>query len=186
MRKPIPKPPCNSLFRSKWILTTIKAIQDGKAISPVRGLIRSPIAGTVVDRPITPGELLQAGTTPCFTVADLSRVWVMAHLFGSDLGSVSVGDPAEVLTGTASENFAGTVDNISAVVDPDTRSVAVRVVADNPGGALKKADVRPRADSFADRKPPACWCRFRRFCATKKICRSFMSCSPTAASRGSA
>ena len=64
---------------------TIKAIQDGKATSPVRGLIRSPIAGTVVDRPVTPGELLQAGTTPCFTVADLSRVWVMAHLFGRTL-----------------------------------------------------------------------------------------------------
>ena len=117
----------------------IKAIQDGKATSPVRGLIRSPIAGTVVDRPATPGLLLQAGTTPCFTVADLSRVWVMAHLFGADLGSVNIGDPAEVLTGTASENFAGTVGYISAVVDPDTRSVAVRVVADNPRAALKKA-----------------------------------------------
>ena len=52
-------------------------------------MIRSPIAGTVVERPITPGELLQAGATPCFTVADISRVWVMAHLFGTDLASVS-------------------------------------------------------------------------------------------------
>jgi cobalt-zinc-cadmium efflux system membrane fusion protein len=116
----------------------IKAIQEGKQTSPVLGLIRSPIAGTVVDRPITPGELLQAGATPCFTVADLSRVWVMAHLFGPDLGSVSLGDPAEVITGTGSENFSGTVNNIASVMDPDTRSVAVRVVADNPGDALKK------------------------------------------------
>jgi cobalt-zinc-cadmium efflux system membrane fusion protein len=117
---------------------TIKAIQKGKAASPVLGLIRSPIAGTVVDRSATPGELLQAGATPCFTVADLSRVWVMAHLFGSDLDSINLGDPADVLTGTGSESFAGTVDNISAVVDPDTRSVAVRVVADNPRDALKQ------------------------------------------------
>jgi cobalt-zinc-cadmium efflux system membrane fusion protein len=117
---------------------TIKAIQAGKPISRVPGTIRSPIAGTVVERPITPGELLEGGTTPCFTVADLSRVWVMAHLFGSDLGSVSIGDPAEVLTGAASEHFPGTVGNISALVDPDTRSVAVRVVAENPGGVLKK------------------------------------------------
>ena len=50
-----------------------------------RALIRSPIAGTVVEKLITPGELLQAGTTPCFTVANLSRVWVMAQIFGSDL-----------------------------------------------------------------------------------------------------
>jgi cobalt-zinc-cadmium efflux system membrane fusion protein len=117
---------------------TIKAIQAGKLVARVPGMIRSPIAGTVVERPITPGELLDSGTTPCFTVADLSRVWVMAHLFGSDLGSVSVGDSAEVVTGNASEHFSGRVDNISALVDPDTRSVAVRVVVENPGGYLKK------------------------------------------------
>jgi cobalt-zinc-cadmium efflux system membrane fusion protein len=117
---------------------TIKTIQAGKPITRVPGMIRSPIAGTVVERPITPGELLEAGTTPCFTVADLSRVWVMAHLFGPDLGSVSLGDPAEVLTGTTADHFSGTVGNISALVDPDTRSVTVRVVVENPGGFLKK------------------------------------------------
>jgi cobalt-zinc-cadmium efflux system membrane fusion protein len=117
---------------------TIKAIQAGKPVSRVPGLIRSPIAGTVVERLITPGELLESGTTPCFTVADLSRVWVMAHLFSTDLGSVSLGDPAEVLTGKAAEHFSGTVGNISALVDPDTRSVAVRVVVENPDGGLKK------------------------------------------------
>ena len=117
---------------------TIKAIQEGRAASPVQGLIRSPIAGTVVERPATPGELLQAGATPCFTVADLSRVWVMANLFGPDIVSVNLGDPAEVQTDLGADNFAGAVNNISAVMDPDTRSVAVRVVAENPRGALKK------------------------------------------------
>ncbi len=117
---------------------TLNAIQEGKPIPNVAGLIRSPISGTVVEKLITPGELLQAGTTPCFTVADLSRVWVMAHLFGSDLASVSVGDPAEIETGITSNTIAGTVDNISAEVDPDTRSVVVRVVVDNPDHLLKK------------------------------------------------
>lgn len=117
---------------------TIKAIQDGKTVTHASGLIRSPIAGTVVDRPITPGELLDSGTTPCFTVADLSKVWVMAHLFGSDLAAISVGDPAEVLTGRGTEHFAGIVDNIGSLVDPDTRSVGVRVVVENPAGILKK------------------------------------------------
>jgi cobalt-zinc-cadmium efflux system membrane fusion protein len=117
---------------------TIKAIQDGEAVPNVRGLIRSPIAGTVVGKSITPGQLLQAGSTPCFTIADLSRVWILAHVFGSDLASIQVGDPVEVETGMGTNRFSGTVDNISALVDPDTRSVAVRVVADNPGGFLKK------------------------------------------------
>jgi membrane fusion protein, heavy metal efflux system len=116
----------------------IKDIQESRPVSRPEGMIRSPIAGTVVEKLITPGELLEAGTTPCFTVANLSRVWVMTQVFGSDLGAVSVGDSAEVATGIDSKKFSGRVDNISALVDPDTRSVVVRVVADNPGNFLKK------------------------------------------------
>jgi membrane fusion protein, heavy metal efflux system len=116
----------------------VKDIQDGRPISRPEGMIRSPIAGTVVERLITPGALLQAGTTPCFTVANLSRVWVMAQLFGPELASISPGDPAEVVTDIGSDHFSGAVDNISALVDPDTRSVAVRVVVKNPGDFLKK------------------------------------------------
>ena len=43
-----------------------------------------------------------------------------------------------MLTGIDSRKFPGRVDNIAALVDPNTRSVAVRVVAENPGGVLKK------------------------------------------------
>ncbi len=116
----------------------IKSIAEGRQVVHLDGTIRSPITGTVVEKLITPGQLLQAGTTPCFTIADLSRVWVMAQIFGSDLGYVAVGDPAEVVTGNTSNSFPGKVDNISALIDPDTRSVVVRVVVDNPGDFLKK------------------------------------------------
>ena len=116
----------------------IEAIQQGRAVSHLGGTIRSPVAGTVVEKLITPGELLQAGTTPCFTVANLSRVWVMARLFGSDLSAVSVGDPAEVVTGIDAHNLPGRVDKISALVDPDTRAVTVRVVVENPQHSLRK------------------------------------------------
>jgi cobalt-zinc-cadmium efflux system membrane fusion protein len=117
---------------------TIKDIQEGRPFSRPESLIRSPIAGTVAERLITPGQLLQAGTTPCFTVADLSRMWVMAQVFGSDVASVSRGDSAEVLTGMGSTSIPGTVDNIAALVDPDTRSVLVRVLVENPARLLKK------------------------------------------------
>jgi cobalt-zinc-cadmium efflux system membrane fusion protein len=62
----------------------------------------------------------------------------MAQLFGSDLAAVDLGDPAEVETGIAANKLSGTVDNISALVDPDTRAVQVRVVVENPGNVLKK------------------------------------------------
>ena len=117
---------------------TIEAIDKGQPVANPGGVIRSPVAGTVVEKLVTPGQLLEGGTTACFTVANLSRVWVMARLFGSDVAAVSVGDPAEVVTGVDAHNFPGRVDKISALVDPDTRSVAVRVVADNPRHALRK------------------------------------------------
>ena len=116
----------------------IKDLQAGRPVSRPGGMINSPIAGTVVEKLITPGELLTAGTTPCFSVADLSRVWVMTQIFGADLASVNVGDSAKVETGIATNYFSGTVDNIAALVDPTTRSVMVRVVVENPGDFLKK------------------------------------------------
>ena len=117
---------------------TIKDIQEDRPVALPEGLIRSPIAGTVTDRPITPGQLLQAGTTPCFTVANLARMWVMAQVFGADVAAVSRGDSAEVLTGKGSASLPGTVDNIASLVDPNSRSVLVRVLVDNPGRVLRK------------------------------------------------
>jgi cobalt-zinc-cadmium efflux system membrane fusion protein len=94
------------------------------------------MTGTVVERLITPGQLLQAGSTAAFTIANLSRVWVMAQIFDSDIGAVSVGDSAQVMTGT--NTVAGRVENVSAEVDPTTRSVMARVVVNNSENLLKK------------------------------------------------
>jgi cobalt-zinc-cadmium efflux system membrane fusion protein len=117
----------------------IADIRKGKQSPTMTAVIRSPIAGTVVEKLITPGQLLQAGTTACFTVADLSRVWVMAQLYDTDLAAVKVGDPAEVLTSVGGgDPLAGVVQNIAAEVDPDTRAVAARIVVNNPGDALRK------------------------------------------------
>jgi len=116
----------------------IKDIEAGRTPSRVRAVIRAPISGTVAEKLITPGQLLEAGTTPCFTVADLSRVWVMAQISASDVASVRVGDTAQVETGIDSAQLGGTVANISALVDPDTRAVIARVDVDNPRQLLKK------------------------------------------------
>jgi cobalt-zinc-cadmium efflux system membrane fusion protein len=116
---------------------TLDAIQAGRPLSRIQAVIRAPVAGTVAEKLITPGQLLQAGSTACFTVADLSRMWVMAQVSPSELASVSVGDPASVEAGSAGTR-RGRVDKLGAVVDPDTRAVAARVVVDNASGALKK------------------------------------------------
>jgi cobalt-zinc-cadmium efflux system membrane fusion protein len=116
----------------------IRDIQEGRPATVKAGVIRAPLTGTVVEKLITPGQLLQAGATPCFTVADLSQVWVVADIYESQLSSVAVGDAAEVVTSAGPESILGTVDNISAILDPNTRAIGVRVVANNPGEVLKK------------------------------------------------
>lgn len=115
---------------------TIEKIGHGVNASFPGGVIRAPLDGIVVERLITPGQLLQAGTTPCFTIADVSRVWVIAQVFGGDVGQVNVGDSAQIGVGAAV--LKGTVTNVADEVDPNTRSVAVRVSMDNPHGMLKK------------------------------------------------
>lgn len=117
---------------------TIKAIQAGRTMVHAQGIIRAPIDGTVVEKLITPGQLLQAGTTPCFTVADLSKVWVMAQVSAAELATIRVGDPAQVDSGMPGVELPGTVDHIAAVVNPDTRAVAARIVVPNPGDVLRK------------------------------------------------
>ncbi|HEX3529846.1 MAG TPA: efflux RND transporter periplasmic adaptor subunit [Thermoanaerobaculia bacterium] len=132
--------------------TTIKDIRENRPISgsEAAAAIRSPVSGTVVEKLISPGQLLQAGTTPCFTVADLSSVWVMANLFESDLPFVAPGAPAQILTEGGHSPIQGKVDYIAAIVDPTTRAVAVRIVAPNPNGMLKR-DLYVRAIIQASR-----------------------------------
>ncbi len=116
---------------------TISDIRENRSVSNLGGIIRAPISGTVVERLVSPGQLLQASTTPCFTVADLSSVWVMANVFEADLPSVHVGDPAMVITGSG-QSLRGRVDYIAALVDPNTRAVSVRLDVPNPGEILKR------------------------------------------------
>lgn len=115
---------------------TIAAIRDNRPVENLGGIIRSPISGTVVERLVSPGQLLQASTTPTFTVTDLSSVWVMANVFEADLPAVHIGDSADVIAG--SQTLPGKVDYIAALVDPSTRAVSVRLEVLNPGAVLKR------------------------------------------------
>jgi cobalt-zinc-cadmium efflux system membrane fusion protein len=117
---------------------TLNDIRQNRPVANAGAIIRSPLSGTVVERLISPGQLLQAGTTPCFTVADLSAVWVLANVFEADLPFVAVGDPAEVMTESGGQPLAGQVQYVAALVDPGTRAVSVRLAVPNPREVLKR------------------------------------------------
>src|SRR5512141_113098 len=88
---------------------TIDRVRGGASV-PAEALIRAPISGVVVERLINPGQLLQAGSTPAFTIADLSTVWVLANVFEADLPMVRRGQPATVASSAMPAPLQGRVD----------------------------------------------------------------------------
>lgn len=115
----------------------IAAVREGRATA-IAAIIRSPIDGTVVEKLIADGQLLQAGTTACFTIADLSTMWVMTNVYANDLRDVAVGESANIITDVTATPIAGRVDYVAALVDPGTKAVSVRVVAGNNNHVLRK------------------------------------------------
>jgi membrane fusion protein, heavy metal efflux system len=104
-----------------------------------RFALRAPIAGVVVERPAQLGMEVRADSgTPLVTVADLSRLWVLADVYERDLGLVAKGERAEVrVPAYPAQLFAGQVTNVGELVDPITRTVKVRIEVSNPQAQLK-------------------------------------------------
>ena len=117
---------------------TITAIQDGKLVTAIEGAIRAPITGVVVEKLITPGQLLEAGSTAAFTIADLSTMWVLASVYGDDIGAVRKGDIVDVIVDASATPVQGRVDFIAPIVDPGTRATTVRVLATNAAQLLRR------------------------------------------------
>jgi cobalt-zinc-cadmium efflux system membrane fusion protein len=95
--------------------------------------MRSPIAGRLIDRRAVLGQY--AGPSAAlFTVADLSRVWVMAQVFERDAVNVSVGGIAHVtVAALPGQEFDGEIALVGRQVDPGSRTVPVRIELANPG-----------------------------------------------------
>jgi cobalt-zinc-cadmium efflux system membrane fusion protein len=114
-----------------------QAEQQGTSIATELAL-RSPITGVIVQKLVSPGQVIQAGQTACFLISDTSTVWVQGHIFDSDLVAVRIGDTVQETNPSLGRSFQGTVSYIGSFVDPNTRTTPVRMVTRNPGGILKK------------------------------------------------
>lgn len=99
--------------------------------------LRTPIAGRVVDRKITP-SLVVKEDEELYTVADTSVLWCFVQIPEKDLPLVNVGSQAAVTVSSLSlEGFPGRVDFLADMLDKATRTVRGRVRVDNPGNHLK-------------------------------------------------
>ena len=98
--------------------------------------IDSPVSGYITERNALPNMYVQP-ETKLYTVADLSTVWVYAEVFQTDIGRITVGDPATVTTDAyPGRTFNGRVNFIWPQVDMTTRTQRVRLVFLNPGMKL--------------------------------------------------
>jgi cobalt-zinc-cadmium efflux system membrane fusion protein len=99
--------------------------------------VRTPLGGVVIKRNVTPATVVQAGTE-AFVVTNLSTVWVTGAVSERDISLVKIGSPVSVkVQGYPDEIFHGSVGQVGSTLDPETRTIPVRVVVPNPGLRLK-------------------------------------------------
>ena len=97
----------------------------------------SPISGVITKKDVVEGARLEIGATP-YEVVDLSRVWLLADVYESELRHVKVGMIATLqLKAFPNRVFAGKVAFIAPVLDPATRTIKVRLEFPNPDGDLR-------------------------------------------------
>jgi cobalt-zinc-cadmium efflux system membrane fusion protein len=103
--------------------------------------LKSPISGYIVDKNSAISDKMayhEGETGAFFTIADLSEVQVIANVYESDIAKVKLGYPVQVsLIAYPDKVFSSKIDKISNVLDPQTRTMKVRINLKNPGNQLK-------------------------------------------------
>lgn len=136
-------------------------VYGGSGGSGATTVIRSPLAGTIVERHATAGEV----ATPeqqLFVIANIDPVWVVGRAYESDLPLLQKSEGAVVqLKSYPERSWKGSISYIAPTLDERTRTAEVRVELDNPDLVLKPgmfATIIPTdpPDAAADRGASLC------------------------------
>lgn len=102
-------------------------------------LITAPKSGYVVERAINPGQFIRNDNGQnLFTIGDTKDVWIWANVYESDVAKVKEGYNAYVTTLAYPDSvFAGKVDKVNQILDPQTKVMKIRIVLPNNSGQLK-------------------------------------------------
>ncbi|MDD1002935.1 efflux RND transporter periplasmic adaptor subunit [Pseudomonas sp. TNT2022 ID642] len=98
--------------------------------------LRAPFDGVVVEKHLTPGEVVDE-TTAAFTLSDLSRVWVTFGVSPKDLKKVQVGKSVTVSAPELNAEVVGSVAYVGSLLGEQTRTATVRVTLENPQGSWR-------------------------------------------------
>ena len=137
-----------SIARAEWRAATdqlrllglsdaaIERLREKGQLSSVTNIMATR-SGVVVERKVSTGQVAQPGD-PLFTVADLSRVWVVGALPEQAAASVQLDQQVDIeVPALGSRHFNGKVVFVSDTIHPETRTLTVRTQVDNPKGTLK-------------------------------------------------
>ena len=123
----------------------IKAMADSHQLPQSIDIV-SPVDGFILARNVSAGQHFDR-SMEFYRIADLSRVWILADVFGSEAQSVHPGAVARVTLAGQGKTFTARVSNVLPQVDPATRTLRLRLEADNPTFTL-------RPDMFVDVELP--------------------------------
>jgi Cu(I)/Ag(I) efflux system membrane fusion protein len=98
--------------------------------------VRSPIAGTVVEKSIVAGHFVEPDMM-LYRIADLSRLWVVADVYEYELGRIDRKGRATIRVEGVERAIEAPIDYVYPIVDTASRTVKVRMVVDNRDGALR-------------------------------------------------
>jgi membrane fusion protein, heavy metal efflux system len=102
--------------------------------------IRAPVSGVIIEQNVTASAGVKTldNSPNLFTIADLSKVWVVCDVYENDLPFVHVNEFSDIrLNAYPNMNLKGRVDNIGPSLDPNIRTAKVRLEVPNPGSVLR-------------------------------------------------
>lgn len=133
----------NALFEAArrrlelWDLSADQIDQVLETGVPIRSVtLHSPATGFVLKRDVFPNQRISPDTE-LYTIVDLSRVWIMADVFESDIPQMKPGASAHITFTSGAAPLDARVAYVQPLVDPTTRTLKVRLEAANPGVRLK-------------------------------------------------
>lgn len=118
-------------------LDDIAAVDAGGEEPLSHFALRSPTAGRIQRRELSPGQSVGPRDTPIH-VADVRRLWAMIEAYDRDVPLLEIGRSVELtVRNIPGQTFEGEVDWISYELDPETRTLSVRAVVENRDGRLR-------------------------------------------------
>ncbi len=115
-------------------------LQQLGTVANEKGLVTvvAPIAGTIADREITPGESVNSAEKPLMSILNDSSVFATANIYEKDLNRVKQGQELTVkIASLPNRSFRGKISLIGSTVEGESRAVPVKALLDNPEGILK-------------------------------------------------